>query len=57
MAARPDQPTVETEPSDNSAQALASIMASMSQPDPAPMLLPMRKPPHLAFNYVRKPRA
>lgn len=47
----------EPEPSGNSAQALASIMASMSQPDPAPMLLPMRRQPQLAFNYARKPRA
>lgn len=47
----------EPDPQDNSAQALASIMASMSQPDPAPMLLPMRKQPQLAFNYARKPRA
>lgn len=47
----------EPEPQDNSAQALASIMASMSQPEPAPMLLPMRKQPQLAFNYARKPRA
>jgi hypothetical protein len=52
----PTQPT-ETEPANNSAQALASIMASMSQPDPAPMLLPMRRQPQLAFNYARKPRA
>lgn len=57
MSLQPDMPTGETEPSGNSAQALASIMASMSQPDPAPMLLPMRKQPQLAFNYARKPRA
>lgn len=57
MSLQPDMPTGETEPTDNSAQALASVMASMSRPDPAPMLLPMRKQPQLAFNYARKPRA
>lgn len=57
MSLQPDMPTAEPEPSDNSAQALASVMASMSRPDPAPMLLPMRRPPQLAFNYARKPRA
>lgn len=57
MSLQPDMPTGETESPDNSARALASIMASMSRPDPAPMLLPMRKQPQLAFNYARKPRA
>lgn len=57
MSLQPDMPTGETEQTDNSAQALASVMASMSRPDPAPMLLPMRKQPQLAFNYARKPRA
>lgn len=57
MSLQSDMPTAETEQPDNSAQALASVMASMSRPDPAPMLLPMRKPPQLAFNYARKPRA
>lgn len=53
MSLQPDLPT-ETEPTDNSAQALASIMASMSQPDPAPMLLPMRRQPQLAMNFNKR---
>lgn len=40
---------------DNSAQALATIMASLSkQDDPAPMLLPMRKTPQLALNFNKR---
>lgn len=53
MSLQPDLPA-ETEPPDNSAQALASIMASMSQPDPAPMLLPMRRQPQLAINFNKR---
>jgi hypothetical protein len=40
---------------DNSAQALATIMASMSKPqDQAPMLLPMRQAPQLAMNFNKR---
>ena len=53
-AVQPDQPTSDTASTGNSAQALASIMASMSQPDPAPMLLPMRRQPQLAMNFNKR---
>jgi hypothetical protein len=49
-----DQPASDTASTGNSAQALASIMASMSQPDPAPMLLPMRRQPQLAMNFNKR---
>jgi hypothetical protein len=52
--AQPDQPASDTASTGNSAQALASIMASMSQPDPAPMLLPMRRQPQLAMNFNKR---
>jgi hypothetical protein len=39
---------------DNRAQVLASLMQSMAAPDPAPMMLPMRKAPQLAFNFARR---
>lgn len=39
---------------DNRAQVLAGLMQSMSAPEPAPMLLPMRKAPQLAFNFAKR---
>lgn len=53
-ALQTDQPASDTASTGNSAQALASIMASMSQPDPAPMLLPMRRQPQLAMNFNKR---
>lgn len=55
-AASPSTPAMPEEPGqpDTSAQALATIMASMSQPDPAPMLLPMGRSPQLAMNFNKR---
>lgn len=45
-----------SEPSDNRAQLLANILSASSQaePDPVPMLLPMRRQPQLAFNFAKR---
>ena len=55
-AASPSTSGLPEEPAqpDTSAQALATIMASMSQPDPAPMLLPMQRTPQLAMNFNKR---